>query len=56
MILTKEKFMHELDGLRLQLREAEAQVHTILGAIQAVEQLIALLDAPETEGEKPNES
>jgi hypothetical protein len=53
MIITKQILEHELEGLRLQLRDAEAQVNLILGAIQATEQLIVMADNPE---EVQNES
>ena len=48
MNLDKETLEHELEGLRLQLRQAEAQVHMVLGAIQTINQLLAILDKPES--------
>jgi len=49
MTLTKETLEHELEGLRLQLQQAQAQLDAVLGAIQVTEQYIKIFDEAEDE-------
>jgi hypothetical protein len=46
-MITKEQLQHELEGLRLQLRDAETQVNMIRGAMQTIDQLLVMADEPE---------
>ena len=52
MSITKQRLEHELEGLRLQLQQAQAQVEAVLGAIQATEQYIKFADEPDDKEEK----
>jgi len=47
MAIEKKLLEHELEGLRLQLLDAKAQVNMILGAIQMAEQLLIIADKPD---------
>lgn len=52
-MITKEKLISELAGLRQQQAETRAQLNAIGGAIQAIEQLIVHCDkaaAPAADG------
>ena len=49
MQITKEILTNEIQGLRQQMAQTQSQLDSIIGAIQAVEQLIALIDKPEEE-------
>lgn len=47
MKIDKQTLEHELEGLREDRKQTEWQALRIDGAIQAIEQLIKMLDAPE---------
>jgi hypothetical protein len=49
--ITRPMLENEILGLRQQLAQAQGQVDSVNGAIQAVEQLIYVLDKPESEEE-----
>ena len=52
MEITKEYLQNELTGLHAQLRNAEANVDAIRGAIQVMEHLIGVTEKEEKEVEE----